>query len=961
MRARMLVRVALLLFVCCFLGTTAGQVRSPIASAESSDGANVVADLTTPTTLVTDNGDGSFTAQISAGAVRVADASQSDGWADLNLDLADTGPTVTPDTAIADIAFSDGGSGALASLNLGAKQFAEDWPTSLPTPTLDGDTATYADIQPGVDLVLRATPTGFEQSYVVRRAPSGSLVLDTPLSMKGLHAVVTDDGAIKVLDSAGNEKISADPAQMWDSTIDPVSGDSANQASVDTSLVSTQNGPMLELRPDAAFLASVAYPVTIDPTPNLALITDTYSDSGSPTGSHGGLSVLKVGTNDSGTTKFRSYLSFDTSSIAGKHILSATLGLYQTFANNCTPSTVQVFSLTAAFSQNTTWNSQPGLDKKYAQGDFGNGATGCNPDVAGGGWDQLSTGGAGGRTVTQLVADWASGAQQNYGFGVVAPNETANNQFKKFNSYDSGASVPYLTVTYNSVPNVPTNLTPASGTLVSTGNPTLGATFADSDGGTGQVVYSILDASGQPVLPLDDTLGCSCAAGDSVTSGSTSAFIVPLGTLSDGQTYTWTASGFDGTDLSSPTAPRTLQVDTTPAVPWDATAEGGPAVYSQTPSLGAVYRDPNGGSGVIQFRIMNQTCATVIVTGTSATVAADQVAQWSPPTPLAVGTYGVTARAGDSGNSWSDYSACTALKVIGGTGGGKLVSVLSEDGSHGLAAWRADADGRIFLNPADQGESDGYAMAVVSTDTNSIVDAQLGDASIPYEITQTNTFTNSQALSDGIYTRFGLTLDDLSTAFASAPAAASPDWATQYFGAVPLSTGTYADFGTNSGAMASATGAPIVDLGQSIDGASLIDADQANDGALVPTADPNGVSFDLTDQGISYALTYTGPPTDSPPLELSVLEVVSPTQPAFAEIQAAQTAAPLGAPTFTGTSTLSPWNAHIVLTEVAGDQLTAVLPSSQTTPAVALTISANWLPTAVEWQAIANAIQVSHQ
>src|SRR5207247_716168 len=63
-----------------------------------------------------------------------------------------------------------GGSGeqSLASLTVGDDGLRMVWTGTLPAPALSGNVATYREVYPGVDLVLAATRTGFEQSWVVR-------------------------------------------------------------------------------------------------------------------------------------------------------------------------------------------------------------------------------------------------------------------------------------------------------------------------------------------------------------------------------------------------------------------------------------------------------------------------------------------------------------------------------------------------------------------------------------------------------------------------------------------------------------------------------------------------------------------------------------------------------------------------------------------------------------------------
>jgi hypothetical protein len=75
--------------------------------------------------------------------------------------------------------------------------------------------------------------------------------------------------------------------------------------------------------------------------------------------------------------------------------------------------------------------------------------------------------------------------------------------------------------------------------------PVLRAVFADPDGGSGQVLYSIYGSDGAVVM--------KDVAGPVVPSGSDSPLTIPPGTLQDGVLYSWTARSFDGSRYSKST------------------------------------------------------------------------------------------------------------------------------------------------------------------------------------------------------------------------------------------------------------------------------------------------------------------------------------------------------------------------------------------------------------------------
>ena len=256
------------------------------------------------------------------------------------------------------MSFSDGGAGALATLTVDdGVTVTQPWSGSLPAPRIDGSTATYPDVYPGVDLVLRAQTEGFEQSWVINSRPDVPLKLDIPLALKGLTVVTKPDDTVELVDAQGNLRASADPALMWDATVDPATGEPANQVSVPTNLVETGSGKyVLEVEPDRSFLDSATYPITIDPTSSLYASSDTYIDDSHPTGWFQNNTLLKAGRDgvDSTSQLQRALLAFPVDSLAGTTIQSASLNLYETWSGSCTPTTLDLFAVTSAWDGTVT-------------------------------------------------------------------------------------------------------------------------------------------------------------------------------------------------------------------------------------------------------------------------------------------------------------------------------------------------------------------------------------------------------------------------------------------------------------------------------------------------------------------------------------------------------------------------------------------------------------------------------
>jgi hypothetical protein len=100
----------------------------------------------TETSTVTANPDGTLTSVIGAGPMQEPDPESPTGWTPIDLSLSHDDGAYAPAVSGADVSFSDGGTGALATLDAGDTTYTEDWQGSLPVPSVAGDTATYANV-----------------------------------------------------------------------------------------------------------------------------------------------------------------------------------------------------------------------------------------------------------------------------------------------------------------------------------------------------------------------------------------------------------------------------------------------------------------------------------------------------------------------------------------------------------------------------------------------------------------------------------------------------------------------------------------------------------------------------------------------------------------------------------------------------------------------------------------------
>jgi YD repeat-containing protein len=572
----------------------------------------IVADQTTKTTTLYANPDGSLTSTIASGPVQEPDPASATGYSPIDLSLSQGLPGLQPKRADAPITFSDGSNSTVASLGVGQNALAMQWGSKMPVPTISGNVATYTGVSPGVNLVLVAEPDGFDLQIVLTKQPAAAQVFKLPLSLTGLTASVDANGRLQFASSTGKTVAQADAPQMWGATTD-AAGD-PTQVSVVPVAVS---GGTVNVSPAQSFLTSpsTTYPVTIDPAPNLTATADTYVDQKSPTGTFDSNTALKSGLAATGQIQ-RSLLQFDTSTLTGTHVLSASLNLYENFAANCTATQVDVYDMAAAWTTSTNWNNQPAKHQMWASASTNaGGGTSCTAAYV-----SFSTGGTGGNTLTTLVQDWANGTPPTGGVAnnleVVAHSETTTSSYKKFNSLDAGSNTPYLAVTYNSFPTAPTNKWPENGQYVNNLQLPMHAIFNDPDGGTGQVRFEIdNNATGTNIVT---------ALGSQTSVGGQSTYKVASGLLADGTAYKWRAQGYDGTDNGTWSGFRTFTEDVTPPTAPSLSSTTDPSQtswYTSQSYTVSFSSTDTGGSGVAGYIVSINQHQNVAATGTLQTAA----------------------------------------------------------------------------------------------------------------------------------------------------------------------------------------------------------------------------------------------------------------------------------------------------------------------------------------------------
>ncbi|MEU7650780.1 DNRLRE domain-containing protein [Micromonospora taraxaci] len=525
---------------------------------------------TSETTEVWALPDGQLRVDLAAGVQRFRRGAE---WVPVDLTLR-----ATADGAVEPVAHPKGlrisgargaGEHELASVGVGDQQIAMGWAGALPTPRLDGQRATYVEARPGVDLVVEASRSGFEQFLVVKNRDAIPQVETVRFRFTGPGVATATrgrDGAFTLTDRAGNETARVPAPLMWDAK-QTISGEPQTREPVRTELANRADGVELTLTPDPAWLrsSSTTYPVTIDPTVNpLTTTFDTYVRE-SVTTDKNQESDLQIGLlATSPMTLARSFITWDTTALVGKQITAATVSLWNFWSDTCTPTSWEIWS-TGTSTYSTRFDSQPAWSHREATSTATYGSTDCAD-----GWATVN-----GLSFFQRAADEG---KTRAGMGLRATDETARTGFKQFRSREGGSAAedPKASITYNSRPAVTARATvPASNCTTGTGRPLvnsltpqLRATVSDGDATAMSVSFEwwALDASAP--------IGSTTLTG--IASGATAVATVPVGAFVDGGTYRWrvkAADGVAGSDVWSSFCEMVVYVTAPPVAGCTAGAE----------------------------------------------------------------------------------------------------------------------------------------------------------------------------------------------------------------------------------------------------------------------------------------------------------------------------------------------------------------------------------------------------
>ncbi|HZJ64101.1 MAG TPA: LamG domain-containing protein [Kofleriaceae bacterium] len=425
-------------------------------------------------------------------------------WARIDTTLQQDGARIVPAATAANVQFSAGGAGPFVTLERDGHRFTLEWPTPLPRPTLSGNTATYAEVLPGVDLVVKATESGFSHLLVVKtaRAAAHPAVRSARYRVGGDATLTTTADGGLVAQAEGVRVAWAEPPLMWDTGEDRAGAQAIRGAASPPGRISRVGSAItaghLVLTPDAALLEDpgAAFPLVIDPTWNPAQNQWAYASADNQNGPttdgtiapgdpNPAAACLRVGNDPGSSHLIRSFMRFPINGLAGSQIVAANISGQVDHTWKCGANRPTFFYRTDAIAA-TPRQAWPGPALRVLLGNnnvHANEASCNEPNMR----FEVSTTAL--RNDLQTFADAraasyyvAISAGENFG-----GNETDQERWMRYFLNDFR-----LNVTFNRKPNPPDNLTVdgkpcVSGTdrpFVKTTTPTLRAHVTDPDNDT---------------------------------------------------------------------------------------------------------------------------------------------------------------------------------------------------------------------------------------------------------------------------------------------------------------------------------------------------------------------------------------------------------------------------------------------------------------------------------------------
>ncbi|ALG10712.1 hypothetical protein AOZ06_30870 [Kibdelosporangium phytohabitans] len=446
-------------------------------------------ELRTETTRVFANPSGTRTMEVYAGPVRTR---RNGHWQPIDTTLVRAADgSVSPRATVTGLRLSGGGTGPFVTAERDGKEFSLSWPGKLPSPQLNGDTATYPEVLPGVDLRVRADSDGFSQLLMVKNAAAAAnpalRAIRYGTTTKGLAVKPGAGGATSVVDDQGRTVFASGTPSMWDSSAQRVAL-AGNVRSEERAMGLAVHPHELTIVPDARMLTSAdtVFPLFIDPSYSAGANRWTYVNRDDADESYWTTkenNKAKVGKTWGTAGLYRSLFQMNTGQIAGSKITRTWFSVTMDHSAACAATGVELWN-TAAIDPAVplTWNNSKNHWLTYLASAKGtaNESSACpKPDFP----MEFSS-----AALTKLVQDTATADKDTVTFGLKINSgaETSQDQWKYFH-----ASTARINVEYNSRPRVPAGVntaspkpcgTAAAPTAFTTNTPGFSAVISDPEG-----------------------------------------------------------------------------------------------------------------------------------------------------------------------------------------------------------------------------------------------------------------------------------------------------------------------------------------------------------------------------------------------------------------------------------------------------------------------------------------------
>ncbi|MEU4480172.1 RICIN domain-containing protein [Micromonospora sp. NPDC023966] len=733
---------------------TAASAASPTAEAADAAGAVALARRTgrrveitgerTETTQVFANPSGTRTMEQYVLPVRT----RRDGrWVPVDTRLArNADGSVSPGATSTDLRLSGGGSGPLVTASRDDGQLSLSWPTALPAPILDGDTATYPAVLPGVDLRVAVDPVGFSEVLVVHdvtaaRNPALRRIRFATAT-RGLTLRADPDGGSSAVDPQGRAVFTSGTPMMWDTppaagtpggpATAPDNGATASRRSAAPdagaapddgaapgvpareprrwAMRTEMDRGELAVLPEPAALSDpdVHYPLYLDPSYSAAQYRWTLVDKASPSTSYWTDDFyrkdVRVGpVYGSSDGPWRSFFQMNVAPLARATISRAWFSITMTHTGSCSATSVELWhTKTIDPATAVTWNNSGvnWLDGKALDTQSGKAnktACGQPPLLM-----EFGLGNGSVKSVVQQAVD-AAAPQEAVGFGLRIPSahESDDNYWKRFDQ-----ATARLDVEYNTAPLAPTGVstvpptpcgTATAPTPLNTTTPALTGVGYDPNGDNVSNDLDIL--SGETVVTTINS--------GTVASGTAVPWpAVPPGALPGGQpdtVFSYRARTTDG-GLAGPYSARCyFTVDTA--------RPGTPTIASTDYPAGTAVRSV-GETGTVTF---TKGAADADVTGFQYGFSPESTTMWVAAGADGTATVPVTLWPSIAGDT-SDVRRTLYARAIDRAGN-----------SSGLTAgWSLVAHGRTVSTPPVPGDTNGDRHA----DLTAVIDQGYGRTTV---------------------------------------------------------------------------------------------------------------------------------------------------------------------------------------------------------------------------------------